>query len=291
MHDRAMRTWLRAAMSLDGDLTPVERLIPPIPRTSTPAAGIILACVGVFALAGLSKNGFFGVPLWVLPALGLLVLLAVMTSSAAAVHVTVFSILVVLSYRSPGMGIHPFPLVVALAGYGIVVLAVAKLRETMYWLYTGSLELELRRLVVLAVLAPAVSLPAWYWLVGPEVRDLVAAFDHLPRWALLPIGATFALVNAGAEEAAFRGILMDALMGAVGVAGAVVIQAVAFGLVHYPHGLPNGTWGAVLSGIYGLLLGLLRLRAGGMLAPWIAHVGADVTIFVLLLIWLPGATR
>jgi membrane protease YdiL (CAAX protease family) len=224
-------------------------------------------------------------------AFGLLVLLAAMASSAAALHVTIFCILVVLSYRTPGMGIHPFPLVAALAGYGVVVLATAELRETMYWLHTGSLEPEVRRLVILAVLAPAVSLPVWYWLVGPEVREIVAAFDHLPRWALLPIGATFALVNAGAEEAAFRGILMDALLGAVGVAGAVVIQAVAFGLVHYPHGLPNGTWGALLSGVYGLLLGVIRLRAGGMLAPWMAHVGADLTIFVLLLFWLPGATR
>jgi CAAX protease family protein len=101
----------------------------------------------------------------------------------------------------------------------------------------------------------------------------------------VPIGAIFALVNAGAEEAAFRGVLMDALTSAVGIAGAVVIQAIAFGLVHYPHGLPNGTWGAILSGVYGLMLGLLRLRAGGMLAPWIAHVAADLTIFVLLLAW------
>jgi uncharacterized protein len=99
------------------------------------------------------------------------------------------------------------------------------------------------------------------------------------------------VVNAGAEEAAFRGILMDALIGAVGVAGAVVIQAVAFGLIHYPHGLPNGTWGAALSGVYGLMLGLIRLRAGGMIAPWIAHAGTDLTIFVLILVWLPGATR
>jgi membrane protease YdiL (CAAX protease family) len=107
-------------------------------------------------------------------------------------------------------------------------------------------------------------------------------------WALLPVGAIFALVNAGAEEAAFRGVVMDALVSAVGVMGAVLIQAMAFGLVHYPHGLPNGTWGALLSGVYGLILGLIRLRAGGMLAPWIAHVATDLTIFLLLLLWAVG---
>jgi membrane protease YdiL (CAAX protease family) len=286
-----MRAWLRTTISRDGDLTPSERLIPPIPRTSPPAAGVILACVGIFSVAGLSQSGFSDVSLWVVAALGVLVLAAALTGSAAALHITIFCFFVMLSYRTPGMGIHPFPLVSALAGYGVVVLGTPRLRETTFWLHTGSLEVKVRRLVLVAVVASAIGLPIWSWLVGPEVREMVAAFDDLPTWALLPIGATFALVNAGAEEAAFRGILMDALVSAVGEAGAVVIQAVAFGLVHYPHGLPNGTWGALLSGIYGLFLGFMRLRAGGMLAPWIAHVATDLTIFVLLLTWLPAATH
>jgi membrane protease YdiL (CAAX protease family) len=280
-----MRGWVQSAMSRDRDSTPLDRLIPPIPRTSTIGACVILICVGVFAFAGLSQGGFFGVGLWVPLALGILVVLAAVTRSAAALHVTIFCVLVVLSYRTPGMGMHPFPLVAALAGYGLVVLATPWLSETTFWPHTGSLDADVRRLVAIAVVLPAVTLPLWYWLVGPEVREIVTAFEDLPAWALVPIGAIFALVNAGAEEAAFRGVLMDALTSAVGIAGAVVIQAIAFGLVHYPHGLPNGTWGAILSGVYGLMLGLLRLRAGGMLAPWIAHVAADLTIFVLLLAW------
>lgn len=283
-----MRAWLTTTISRDSDLTPLDRLIPQIPRTSAPGACIILACVGVFSFAGLSQSGFFGVQSWALLTLSFLVLLAAMTASAAALHVAIFCILVVLSYRTPGMGMHPFPLVGALAGYALVVLATPRLRETMFWLHTGSLEAGVRWLVIFAAASSAVSLPVWYLLVGPEVRQIVAAFDDLPMWALLPVGAIFALVNAGAEEAAFRGVLMDALVSAVGVMGAVLIQAMAFGLVHYPHGLPNGTWGALLSGVYGLILGLIRLRAGGMLAPWIAHVATDLTIFLLLLLWAVG---
>jgi membrane protease YdiL (CAAX protease family) len=281
----AIRSRWRTTISPDTDLTPPVRLIPPIPRASAPAAAIVLACVALLALAGLSQGGFFGVPLWVLWTLGGLLLLATVTAPPAALHVTIFSVLVVLSYRTPGMGIHPFPLVGALAGYCMVVLAVPRLRESAFWLHTGSLDAGVRRLVILAIVAPAVSLPTWYWLVGPELRELVAAFDDLAVWALFPVAATFALVNAGAEEAAFRGILMDALVSGVGVGGAVVIQAVAFGLIHYPHGIPNGTWGAILSALYGLLLGLIRLRARGILAPWIAHVATDLTIFMLLVLW------
>jgi hypothetical protein len=105
----AIGSWWRTTISPDTDLTPPERLIPPIPRASAPAAAIVLACVALLALAGLSQGGFFGVPLWVVWTLGGLLLLAAVIPSSAALHVTTFSVLVVLSYRTIGMGIHPFP--------------------------------------------------------------------------------------------------------------------------------------------------------------------------------------
>ena len=36
-----------------------------------------------------------------------------------------------------------------------------------------------------------------------------------------------------------------------------------------------------MSGGWGLLLGVLRARSGGMVAPYVAHVCADATIAVL----------
>ena len=53
--------------------------------------------MGLFSFAGLSQNGFFGVQSWALLTLSFLVLLAAMTASAAALHVSIFCILVVLS--------------------------------------------------------------------------------------------------------------------------------------------------------------------------------------------------
>jgi membrane protease YdiL (CAAX protease family) len=40
--------------------------------------------------------------------------------------------------------------------------------------------------------------------------------------------------------------------------------------------------GAALAGLYGLLLGLLRQRSGGLAAPTFAHVFADATIFAIV---------
>lgn len=42
----------------------------------------------------------------------------------------------------------------------------------------------------------------------------------------------------------------------------------------------------MLAGGWGFLLGLLRRRAGGLLAPTLAHVFADATIAALVLLWL-----
>jgi hypothetical protein len=38
-----------------------------------------------------------------------------------------------------------------------------------------------------------------------------------------------------------------------------------------------------LASIYGLMMGIVRRQARGMLGPWMAHVMADVTIGAILL--------
>jgi membrane protease YdiL (CAAX protease family) len=91
-------------------------------------------------------------------------------------------------------------------------------------------------------------------------------------------GAFFSAFNALLEEVIFRGILLDALTAAIGASWAVVVQAVAFGVGHV-HGYPPGPLGIALAAMYGLMLGLLRQRSGGLAAPWVAHVFADATIF------------
>ena len=68
----------------------------------------------------------------------------------------------------------------------------------------------------------------------------------------------------------------------LGLPAAVVLQALAFGVLHL-HGVPNGPVGMVMAGVWGLLLGVLRLRSRGLLAPYVTHIAADATIVVLML--------
>jgi hypothetical protein len=93
------------------------------------------------------------------------------------------------------------------------------------------------------------------------------------------------------EEAVFRGVVMDALERALGDGHASVgIQAILFGAYHYLAGFPNGASGLLLTLIYGILLGILRRLSGGMLAPLMAHIAADLTIFAVLLVYFTGSS-
>ncbi len=122
------------------------------------------------------------------------------------------------------------------------------------------------------------------------------AVDHLYRelpWWLSGRAAVvcvvFATVNALMEEVVFRGVLLDALTSQIGTAGALLAQAAGFGLGH-AKGYPPGAIGAVMAGVFGLMVGLIRVRSAGLLGPWIAHVVGDVTIFwIVVLAWKGGA--
>ena len=119
------------------------------------------------------------------------------------------------------------------------------------------------RTATVGVLTAAVLIaPAWARL-GFADRLTMSGF---PRWALLTA------VVAGAEEAFLRGALYDLVAKWRSTDAAIVVAAVAFGLMHVPlygwHAFPLDT-------AVGLALGAARLIAGSWTAPAIAHIGAD----------------
>jgi len=81
-------------------------------------------------------------------------------------------------------------------------------------------------------------------------------------WLLVPAALVFSVVNAAVEEAAYRGVVLDALDKArITARAALVLQAVAFAALHFRAGFPRGLVGVGLTFVYGLVLGELRRRA------------------------------
>ncbi len=192
-----------------------------------------------------------------------------------------FSTFCVICFGLVLAGVRLFPVVLALGllGYAAVVCGVPWLRGTATWARRGSFDATVRFLSVAAWLLAAAGLLSWYLLLHPNIADIVEAFvPALPLGPLIAGGVIFSMVNAAVEEGAYRGVFLHALDTSLGLGfAALLLQALAFGAIHI-NGFPRGWVGVGLTCIYGLLMGVIRRRAGGMLAPWIAHVFTDIVI-------------
>jgi len=143
------------------------------------------------------------------------------------------------------------------------------------------------RLTLFAGLVTPGALIGWVILLQPDVSDLVDVIPKASLWLLALGGAIFALANATLEEFVWRGILQPKLTAEFGLAWAISLQALSFGIAH-AHGFPRGLVGIALAGSWAVVLGVLRHVASGLLAPIVAHVVADSTI-ACIVIWLSRA--
>jgi len=129
----------------------------------------------------------------------------------------------------------------------------------------------------------------WVWVVRPGLSGQVASIPQASPIALVFAALVFALLNSLAEEAVFRGVFLHALNATLGSRNtALTLQAAVFGLMH-GRGFPSGPSGMLIAGVIGLAFGELRLRTGGILAPWLAHAIVN-TLMILFLAILAGGT-
>jgi uncharacterized protein len=179
----------------------------------------------------------------------------------------------------------PLYLLVPLTLYATVVLVVPSLRRSVHWVKGGHWDGIVWTLTATTIIVASAALVMWYSHFRYDA-DLSNIGDQIPAWPLpylLSLGLFFSVVNALLEEIIFRGVLYEALVDGYGAFAALFIQALVFGLVH-AHGFPRGVIGIVMATTYGVVLGYLRQRSGGLLPPLVAHIFADATIFVLVLI-------
>jgi hypothetical protein len=177
----------------------------------------------------------------------------------------------------------PLPVALAALAFAVLCRVTPLLRDGLSFLRRGRLD----RLTVVGIVGSsavaATALVIWFALVRPDYSAVRAAlFPALP-WPLLMAGVVvFAMVNGALEELIYRGVLLSALDTALGVSAlSLALQAIAFGAIHI-HGFPSGAAGVGLASIYGLMMGIVRRQARGMLGPWLAHVCADVAIGAIL---------
>lgn len=165
--------------------------------------------------------------------------------------------------------------------YMVVVAVAPPLRRSVKWLKIGRMNAPILAVTAGIVVIASATLVLYYRLVHPDLRELAQQMPLDTGLPLLFAGVLFAVTNALAEEIIFRGVLQAGLASQLGVTTAVLVQATVFGLGH-ARGYPPGTFGVLLAGLYGLMMGSLREWAGGLGAPVLAHVFADATIFAIV---------
>jgi membrane protease YdiL (CAAX protease family) len=115
------------------------------------------------------------------------------------------------------------------------------------------------------------ALVGWLVATRPDLSDVVGAYVPDLPFPVLVLGAVlFALLNATGEELIWRGVFQDRLTSLVGLRAAIVLQAASFGVQH-AHGVPRGVLGVALAGVWAVMLGALKARSRGLLAPILAR--------------------
>ena len=173
----------------------------------------------------------------------------------------------------------------------VLPLAIPQLRKhgrARLYLQAGRRKPGLPLAGVYALLA-AGTLAGWFLLFPDYLRGL-AVFDMVEKQiaarglALVIIGYClgFAVINAILEEFVFRAAILHGLLEAFPVWLALGLQGAVFGFAHL-HGVPGGWSGVLLATIYGIFMGDLMRRSDGLLYPVLAHITADIVIFLGLL--------
>ena len=197
-------------------------------------------------------------------------------------HAAVVLVWLVVPQLYAPLRVWPLYLLVPLAGYAVTVYCVAPLRRSVHWLRLGRSGWDVLGATLAIILVASTALVLWYVLRAPNLGKVTERLTAISYPSLVLFGIVFSIFNALLEEILFRGILYEALDAEYGLWPTILIQGVIFGIVH-AQGIPSGTIGVLLASSYGVMLGWLRHLSRGLLWPFVAHIFADATIFLIVM--------
>ncbi len=269
-------------MSDDCPVLKAEPIHSPNPAEQCLTAAVVLF-ITLDAFAGFGRVRVAGYVFFLLAVL--------LLKSRKNIHLSILLLLIVLTpWLLPKAiaSLPTAPLLVPLLISTVAVSTFPNTRSTLAWFKAGRLDTaSCLSMAVIAVLS-AIALVLWARAadnLGFGVQ-VVQRLGGLPPWVLFGVFIPFfALANAFTEEAVFRGVIQEALARTLNRAFPVLIlQASAFAAFHFLAGFPNGYIGYLMALVYGIALGYLRVRTGGLLAPCVTHIFADLVIGYYLVI-------
>ncbi len=181
----------------------------------------------------------------------------------------------------PALRRWPWLWLAPLVPYLLLVVCVPPVRRSLSWLRLGHLSTAAVVATLGIIVLTTSALLLFHATAQPDVRSYRAFLPLNALGGVIVAGIVFCTVNAVLEELVFRGVLFDAVRSQWGTWGTLIGTAMLFGLGHL-HGYPPGPIGACLATVFGFGAGALRFWTGGLLLPIVAHMGADATIYYIL---------
>jgi hypothetical protein len=257
-----------------------NRSIEPPERSSLSGSLIICISLVAFCVAVVTPGG----SVWTAGLFVLLTLLSVVAGGGQALALSLFFLAITAApLISSLFRDWPFRLLIPLSAYVLIAILVPKLRRTLVWHRPGYLGKDTVVLVAAAAAVSGIALYCWEHALHPDLSRHLAYIPPVPFRFYPFLGLGFAVLNAALEEAAFRGIVMQSTDSAFGPGVlSLLLQAGLFGAMHFLQGFPRGAWGFGMAFVFGIMLGHIRRKSRGMLAPWLAHVCADLVVFAIL---------
>ncbi len=190
--------------------------------------------------------------------------------------------------RSSGLGLRAQIAVgtalLALPTIGILLLLRGRTwRDTLSLSSLAPRTLGLSLLLGSALWVLSIGLMELQSLVWPPPPEYLELFRAIHR-ALAPKNAFDALVSVAViavapgvlEEVVVRGVLLPSLVGRLGPAWAILASAFLFAAMHFD------LYRFLFTFTIGLILGALRLRAGSLWPPIMAHVTLNTVTFLIV---------
>lgn len=136
-------------------------------------------------------------------------------------------------------------------------------------------------LSVLIITIPTFVILLWYYSTHREVADKFP-LPPMSLWLLPLVIVAAALLNGLREELIYRVLYMSVDSKAGKDALILLSQAVLFGFIHFRGGFPEGWLGVLLTGVWGLAIGMQFVIFRSTTLAWLTHSLADALMFAVI---------
>ena len=246
----------------------------------------------IMLLAVLVLNSIIFIDRWLVHAVffSLLILILIVLRAWYLIQFSLLFLLMSLHKFILVGGLNKLPAVGFLIPFIIsclLILPFSKTRIALKWVRAGKIDRTTILLIGGTSAIASLSLIIWATWTNHlgAAEQMMQGFATVPIWQMVLIGIPlFAIFNAFSEEVVYRGVLQNALNNVFTSKTLILLlQSSAFAAIHFSVGFPNDIVGYIMVFGYGIMLGYLRIRSNGMMAPVLTHFFADLTIGYFML--------